>query len=71
MSEKFVAPQAFVSKLLHALIVEELKLRIGGAAKRACLGDTHVHGSFTALLGLPVLAANFFFMMDVGTWEEY
>ena len=66
MSEKFVVPEAFVSWLLHALIVEELKLRIGGAAKRACLGDTHVHGKLHGSLGPPRFGGQ---LLHGGYWD--
>lgn len=47
----FLAPRALVSRLLDVFVVQELVLGIGGAAERACLGDTHIHGRFRGCLG--------------------
>ena len=38
-------------RLMGGLVIEELELGIGGAAERACLGDTHVHGRLHGRLG--------------------
>lgn len=46
-------PKALVSGLLDVFVVEELILRIGGVAKRACLGDTHIHGRLHGSFGPP------------------
>lgn len=51
VGEKLVTPQTLVSRLLDAFVIEELELHIDRAAKRACLGDTHIHGGFCGHLG--------------------
>ena len=43
VGEKFVTPQTLVSRLLNVFVIEELELSIDGAAKRARLGDAHIH----------------------------
>lgn len=53
VSEIFVASQALVFGLLDKLI-----LQIGGAAKHACLGETHIHGRFHSSFGPPHFRAN-------------
>lgn len=53
VTEIFVASQTLVFGLLEKLI-----LHIGGAAKHACLGDTHIHGRFHSSLGPPHFGAN-------------
>ena len=55
VGEKLVTPQTLVSGLLDAFVIAELQLHIGTATKRACLGDTHIHGDSLAILGQPLL----------------
>jgi hypothetical protein len=51
VGEEFLAVQTLVSRLLDVFVIEELEPDIGGAAKRACLGDTHVYGGLHGRLG--------------------
>ena len=59
VGEEFVAIQTLVSRLLDVLVIEELELGIGGAAERACLGDTHVRGGLHGRLGLAHVGRHF------------
>ncbi len=65
VSEEFVTVQALVSGLLGVLVIAELELGIGGAAERACLGDTHVHGRLHGRLG-PAHVGGGHFVCDDG-----
>ena len=51
VGEEFVAAQTLVSRLLDVFVIEELEPDIGGATKRACLGDTHVCSGLHGRLG--------------------